>query len=247
MLPEQDARLRFTVQASSMSDWHEAKVVSNQPEAHGLWALDLDVVGTPLVGAHRVPGQYVKLALEGVGESSFAIASAPNPSGSVLEFLIKGGAPLADALRALPVGAKVKVSAVQGKGFPLEKAQGKNVLLFATGSGISPVRSLIGLIREDRQTYKHVRLYFGARSPDEFAYADELAGWERDGIIVVRTVSQPGNSGWEGLTGYVQSHVPDEPLQDSVAFLCGQKAMVQGVTEALVRQGLAKENIFLNF
>ncbi len=230
-----------------MSDWYEARIVSRQPEASALWAVELDIGGTALEGTHRLPGQYVKVSVEGVGESFFAIASAPDPRGHTFELLIKGGAPLADALMKLPEGAKVKLSAVQGKGFPLDNARGKNVLLFATGSGISPVRSLIETLRRDRPSYKHVRLYFGVRSPDAFAYADELDHWERDGIIVVRTVSQPGNSGWEGLTGYVQSHVADERLEDSVAFLCGQKAMVQGVTEALVRKGLAKERIFLNF
>jgi sulfhydrogenase subunit gamma (sulfur reductase) len=230
-----------------MSDWHDAKVVSNRLEAQGLLALGLDVSGTPLAGSHQVPGQYVKLALEGVGEGFFAIASTPDPRGRTFEFLIKGGAAVADALRVLPAGATVRVSPVQGKGFPLASARGKNVLLFATGSGISPVRSLINLIRQDRSAYKHVHLYFGVRSPDAFAYTAELTQWEGEGIKVVKTVSQPGNSGWEGLTGYVQSHVPAEPLADSVAYLCGQKAMVQGVTEALIRQGLSKGDIFLNF
>ena len=32
---------------------------------------------------------------------------------------------------------------------------------------------------------------------------------ELPGIDVVPTVSRPGSSGWEGLTGYVQSHVPE--------------------------------------
>jgi NAD(P)H-flavin reductase len=189
----------------------------------------------------------VKLSLPERGEGFFAIASAPGAHGTALELLVKGGAPLADALVALPIGSTVKLTQAQGKGFPLEEAKGRRVLLFATGSGISPLRSLIETMRRDRAAYGDVTLYFGVRTPDAFAYLDELDGWMRDRIHVVRTVSRPGTSGWDGLQGYVQAHVPDEPLSGAVAFLCGLKGMVQGVTEVLLRQGLPKERIFLNF
>ena len=47
--------------------------------------------------------------------------------------------------------------------------------------------------------------------------------------------------------GYVQAHVPHEPLAEAVAFLCGVKGMVQGVTEVLVRQGVPKDRIYVKF
>jgi sulfhydrogenase subunit gamma (sulfur reductase) len=230
-----------------MNDWHFAQVISNQRVAEGLSLLRLDIGGTPLVGAHHLAGQYVRLSLEGTGEGFFAITSAPSPEGRELDFLIKGGSPLADKLSALLAGGKVLITLPGGKGFPIESARGKHVLLFATGSGISPIRSAIEVLRQDRKSFKNVTLYFGARTPDSFAYADQLDAWGKEGIRIFRTVSQPGASGWQGLTGYVQAHIGEEPLVDAVAFLCGQKAMVQAVTDVLVQRGLHKENIFQNF
>lgn len=230
-----------------MSDWHELTVIDRQASAANLTEVDLDARGTPVAASHQRAGQYVKLSLPGKGEGFFAIASAPGARGEVLEFLIKGGSGLADALVSLPVGAKVQATSAQGKGFAVEAAKGRRVLLFATGSGISAVRSLVGVLLADRPSYGHLSLYFGARTPDAFAYTAELETWEAAGLQVIRTVSQPGASGWQGLQGYVQTHVPLEPLADAAAFLCGQKGMVQGVTEALERQGLPRERIFLNF
>ena len=43
-------------------------------------------------------------------------------------------------------GAEVDASPVQGKGFPVEKVPAEKfptVIIFATGSGISPIKSLI--------------------------------------------------------------------------------------------------------
>src|SRR3954466_8896728 len=174
-----------------MSDWHEVTVVDRHPSAANLTEVDLDARGTPIPASHQRAGQYVKLSLPGKGEGFFAIASAPGARGEVLELLIKGGSPLADALVALPVGSRVQATSAQGKGFPLETAKGRRLLLFATGSGISAVRSLVGVLLRDRASYGHLSLYFGARTPDAFAYSSELDEWAADGLHVVRTVSQP--------------------------------------------------------
>ncbi|MBZ4418710.1 NAD-binding oxidoreductase [Myxococcus sp. RHSTA-1-4] len=230
-----------------MPDWHPATVSTTAPAADGLTDLVLDIQGTPLVGTHAHPGQYVRLRLPGAPEGMFAIASPPAPQGTHWEFLLKAGATLADALIRLPPGARVEVTPPEGRGFPLEHARGRDVLLFATGSGISPIRSLIASIRHERDAYGRVTLYFGARTPGAFAYWDELHEWEAGGVRVVRTCSQPGASGWQGLTGYVQAHLGEEPVEGAVAFLCGQSQMVQGVKATLQARGVSKDSIFLNY
>ncbi|MCP3136093.1 ferredoxin reductase domain-containing protein [Pyxidicoccus xibeiensis] len=230
-----------------MPDWHTAIVKTTAPAADGLTDLVLDLQGTPLVGAHQRPGQYVRLRLPGLEPGLFAIASPPEHQGTEWEFLIKDGSVLPDALIRLTPGARVQVTRPEGKGFPLERGRAHDVLLFATGSGISAIRSVIASIRREREAYGRVTLYFGARTPGAFAYWDELHEWEAGGIRVVRTVSQPGASGWQGLTGYVQAHLGEVPVQNAVAFLCGQSEMVQGVIAALQARGMPRSDLSLNF
>src|SRR5437868_6981105 len=116
-----------------MAEWFEAPVAAVRPAADGLFHLQVDIARTPLRGTHAQPGQYVKLGLAPLGEGHFAIASAPGPEGEMLDFLIKRGTPLADALGSLQPGEGVKLTLPSGKGFPLEKAKGRTLLLFATG------------------------------------------------------------------------------------------------------------------
>ncbi len=230
-----------------MTERFDARVQQTRPAAAGLIELDLDVRGTGVEASYRRPGQYVALEPPGAEEAPFAIASPPGEHKGTLAFLIKRGSPTADALAALGPGQLVRIGLAQGPGFPIELAAGKDVLLFATGSGIGAVRSVLGVLLRERHRYGKVTLYFGARTPDAFAYAHEFDAWRGAGIDVVPTVSRPGSSGWEGLTGYVQSHVPEGRLDQEVAFVCGQSERVEGVTRALVARGLPAERVYLNF
>lgn len=98
----------------------------------------------------------------------FAVASAPSES-SILELLIKtqpGSA--AEAINALSKGAELMVSAVQGKGFPIDKipaSEVDTVLMFGTGSGISPLKAVMesGALG----SRKHIRLFYGTKSKGE--------------------------------------------------------------------------------
>ena len=75
------------------------------------------------------------------------------------------------------------------------------VLLFAVGSGISPIRSVMeSKVLKD----KKVTLYYGSQTPDKMAYKERIEEWKKSGVEVVCVVSQPDGTGWEGATGYVQ-------------------------------------------
>jgi NAD(P)H-flavin reductase len=229
-----------------MIEWFPATLVACSPAADGLTDLTLDLSGTPLREAHQRPGQYVHLRLPGTAEGLFALASPPGAER--WDLLVKANSPLTEALVHLKQGERVEVSRPEGRGFPLEQARGRDLLLFATGSGISPIRSVIESIRGERDTYGRVTLYFGARTPGAFAYARDFRTWEQTDIHVVPTVSQPGASGWQGLTGYVQAHLKEEPLAPgTLAFVCGQQEMVQGVIRALLARGLPSSAISQNF
>ncbi len=229
-----------------MSDWFEARVVDVSPAAEGLVHLYLEVP-REVAASHAIPGQYVKVSPASGGEGFFAIASGPGSRGDQLTLLIKLGGAVADAIAGLSAGATLRVTAAQGKGFPIDRAVGRDLVLVATGSGISPVRSVIEAVLARRADFGKVSLYFGARTPGAFAYRDEWEAWRAAGIDVFPVASRPQDSSWTGLTGYVQTHLQGVHMSTALAFLCGQKAMVEAVKKALAEQGMSPESVFLNF
>ena len=89
-----------------------------------------------------IPGQVAVVGVEGVGESYFAIASAPEDKG-MLQFLVKDGKGAAGAIFAMKEGGTVQVKGPVGKGFPIDNYKGRDLIIEAVGTAIAPMRGVI--------------------------------------------------------------------------------------------------------
>ncbi|KAM0862859.1 hypothetical protein ACQ4PT_044981 [Festuca glaucescens] len=239
--------------------WNAAPVSSvGAASADGmLFHLRVDLSdAADLASSYTAPGQYLTIRVpgeDGLKPAFMAIASPPGAGGG-FEFLVKTvpGA-TAEKLCGLRDGDVVELGAVMGKGFPIERVTptdaAETLLLFATGTGISPIRSLIefGFAADQRAD---VRLYYGARNLQTMAYQDRFAEWESTGLKIVPVLSQPDDS-WKGARGYVQKAFLEakniaNPTSTG-AVLCGQKQMLEEVTLALAADGVSQDKILKNF
>jgi sulfhydrogenase subunit gamma (sulfur reductase) len=200
--------------------------------------------------AHLRPGQVVKVRTE-AGEGFFALASAPAGNGDA-ELLVKRGGRVADAAppRDHPRAA-LELTAPFGNGFPLEEAVGRDVLLFAAGSGIAPIRAVIQYVLAHREAFRRVTLFYGQRHGAEFAYRREHLAWERAGVRVVLSPSGEDDA-WPGVRGRVQVAARSlsfggAPPEETVAFVAGMKAMVDDVRRTLAEAGIPPGRVHANF
>jgi len=204
----------------------------------------------PLARAHAVPGQVVKVRATS-GEAYFALASAPSPDGRA-DLLVKRGGRIADeVVAAAAPGATLELTAPFGKGFPVGEAEGRDVLLFAAGSGIAPIRALVQHLVRHREACGRITLFYGQRRGGDFAYRREHLDWERHGVRVVLCPSGADDA-WQGVRGRVQEVARSlafggAPPVDSVAFVCGMSAMVNDVRATLAGAGVPPQAVHLNF
>jgi arabinosyltransferase len=216
-------------------------------------------IGT-LASGYIKPGQFIQAKLTGDAKPGFfALASPPSSSSgenaspntsSVVELLIKAQGETAEALSNAAVGSPIQVSPVMGEGFPIERIPPQSfptVLIFATGSGISPIKALIesGALEAAGKKRKDVRLYFGANDPSFMAYKDLLNTWEsKYGVAVIPVYSDVDKK-------YVQDAFAEDTRitewSGVAAVLCGQKEMCTAVTDLLTSKGVDKQHILTNF
>ena len=232
-------------------EWAPATVASVEREADGLHTVDLDV-GPAAAALYTIPGQYVQVRVGGddAKPGFFAVASAPGDARAakgVLQLLLKEGGGAADAIIASPPGAAVDVSPVQGKGFALDRIPPSSVhtlLLFATGSGVAPIRAAMLSGALDAKARRDVRFYYGTRSPSATAFASEAAAWRAAGVRVIPVHSDDADD-------YVQDVFAKEGgLADGSktgALLCGHKGMCDDVKALLAAAGVPDDAVLLNF
>mmetsp|Transcript_26837 Transcript_26837/g.61894 ORF Transcript_26837/g.61894 Transcript_26837/m.61894 type:complete len:308 (+) Transcript_26837:39-962(+) len=235
-------------------DFFDASVYENVEAADGFRSIILEAPSTVL-DPYTKPGQFVQAKAVDEEKPSFYAISSPPSSGDKAEFLIKV-APSNDWLVNAKKGDSVLLSAAMGKGFPVDGESWDGAVnqvgIFATGSGIAPIRSMIesGALRG-----KATRLYYGARSESAMPFQERFSEWtKKDGIEVVPVLSQAG-SDWAGRTGYVQDAFQQDEEQGEGfvlssqhgGILCGQKEMAEDVRKLYESLDVPPERVLTNF
>jgi len=200
------------------------------------------------LAAYKTPGQYVQVKTGDHKPGFFALSSGPGEK--KLSLLIKGGNPAADAILATNVGGTLQVSAPAGAGYPFDEARGRDLFLIGVGSGMAPLRAVIHAVMRDRETFKRVCFIYGARTQVSFPYQAEVGAWAEHDIDVRCVCSQPQADQWTGRVGRVQQCLLQDftaIAPDSMVFVCGMKAMVEGVKSAFGNLGLPPERVRQNF
>ncbi len=193
-------------------------------------------------------GQFAMLSVLGVGESPIGIASSPLDEG-YLHFTVKRypTGVLTTALHDMEEGDTMGVRGPCGNAYPLERMEGKNVVIVAGGFAFTTLRSTIRyMLHEDnRSRFKDITVVYGARSPGELIYKDELKAWEGRGDIDMHVTVDKGDEGWNGREGFVPSvlkEVGPSP-ENAIVLVCGPPVMLKFTTIPLVELGFTPDNI----
>lgn len=193
-------------------------------------------------------GQSASIRTDAVGPlTPYSIASAPSETVQCgwLEFLVKvdGSSRFGAIVSDLPLGTPLIVDGPAGSFTLPEPLDSRHCLFVAGGTGIAPLRSMI---RQIAGTDDHAQLdlLYTARSPEEFAYLDELQAFAREGHLSL-ALTLTGEAGeWahgRGRPGV--DHLKALVRGDTLAFLCGPRGMVSDVTAALQAIGLQRNRI----
>ncbi|MGD2109983.1 MAG: FAD/NAD(P)-binding protein, partial [Phycisphaerae bacterium] len=155
--------------------------------------------GEPL--GHR-PGQFVQVALLGVGECPISICSSPTRP-DTFELCIRRVGEVTEQIHGLEKGSIIGVRGPLGNGFDVRELHGQDILIVAGGLGLAPVRSLIHYILDRRDEFGEFHLLYGCRSPDELLFKNDLTLWREDPKVNFHvTVDRPDEQ-WRGNSGVV--------------------------------------------
>ncbi len=205
----------------------------------------------PAAGRERrfpfAPGQFNMIYAFGAGEAPISISGDPGAPGRLVHTIRDVGV-VTGALRRLKRGEYVGVRGPFGAGWPLEQAAGNDLVIVAGGIGLAALRSVILHVLADRARFGRVVLLYGARTPGDILYRNELEMWRaRLGLDVQVTVDS-GPSGWSGNVGVVTTLIARAFFDSAgaLAMVCGPEVMMRFAAQELLGRGLAQDHIYLS-
>ena len=193
------------------------------------------------------PGQFVQVWVPTIGEAPISIASAPDGS-DFFEMAIRRVGSVTTALHAMSEGGRVGIRGPYGHGFPVDQFRGNDLLIIAGGIGYAPLRSLLKYVQLSRGDFARVTLLYGARTPQEFLFYDELEQMIGEGSIAAHlTIDRPA-AGWAGHVGVVTTLMADLKIMVPRTFVvvCGPPVMYKFVILALDKYRLPPDRILLS-
>ncbi len=194
------------------------------------------------------PGQFVEVSLLGVGEAPISICSSPSRSNGSFQLCVRRAGDLTGLLHALTPGSPVGIRGPFGTGFPIERFRGKDMLFAPGGLGLAPLRSLINQVLDERSDFGRVIILYGARSPSELLFTDELAAWKARGDVEIHLTVDRGDDTWKGNVGVITTLFPKIELhpRNTVAVTVGPPVMYRFVLMELLGKGIPDGNIWLS-
>lgn len=218
-----------------------ARVVGVRRESADVVTLEIEPPG-PF--RHR-PGQFDMLSLPGIGEPPISIAGQ---RGSVILHTIRAVGAATRALCALGPGDPVGLRGPFGSAWPLEEARGRNVVVIAGGIGLAPLRGALVELLARPELYPSVRLLYGARTPEDVLYDDELLAWNRSHPHFRASVTvDHGTPRWNGHVGVVTALMRRKELSPhAIYMICGPEIMMRFVVDELRRAGVPDRQVYVS-
>lgn len=193
------------------------------------------------------PGQFVEVSLFGFGEAPISISSSPTKKGS-FELAVRAVGNVTKALHRLEKGAIIGIRGPFGKGFPIEEMKGKDILFVAGGIGLVPLRSLINYVLDKRSDFGRVLILFGAKTPAEQLFLNELALWRRRPDLEYWETVDRADEKWKGNVGVITTLFPKFNInpEKTIAVIVGPPVMYRfAILEAQVK-GIPDEQIIVS-
>jgi NAD(P)H-flavin reductase len=225
---------------------HPYRVERAKRETSDMVTLEIVPVAGTAVPA-SAPGQFNMLYAFGVGEVAISMSGDPADTSKFVHTVRSVGA-VSGAISAMKAGAVLGVRGPYGTAWPVEVAEGSDVVIVAGGLGMAPLRPAVYRILANRERYGRVVLLYGARNPKDILYPQEIGQWRRSLDLAIEVTVDHADTKWRGNVGVVPAllrRVSFDPMH-TVAMVCGPEVMMRFTAAALRDAGVTPDRIYLS-
>lgn len=195
-------------------------------------------------GFNNLPGQFSWVTVPELRQDPNNIPRTPLAIGSgMLEdhliFSFRNWGGLTKLFFEKKEGDVLSISEPLGSHAPVDLFESNEIICIAGGTGVVPIRSLINSMK----LITHPKVFYGARTPSELLYKDEISHWNSE-IIVERP---DDGATWEGQQGFVTKLLTQSVFDlYKYCYICGPFPMMKNAVVVLRELGYSMQNIYVS-
>lgn len=190
------------------------------------------------------PGQFFEVSIPKFGEAPISVSGIGDGD---VELTIRRVGKVTGEVFERYVGDSLMLRGPYGNGFDVEKYKGKELVIIAGGTGLSPVRGVVEYFSRHPDEIQSLTLIAGFKSPADILFLEELGRWKQT-MNVVLTVDC-GDEDTTCQIGLVTEHIPNivfNRVEEAQAIVVGPPAMMRFSTRGLMDVGVREENIWIS-
>ncbi len=190
------------------------------------------------------PGQFFEISLPKYGEAPISVSGIGEDT---IDFTIRRVGKVTNEIFENYAGDRLFIRGPYGNGFDIQDYKGKELVIVAGGTGLSPVRGVVEHFARHPEEAKKTTLIAGFKSPKDVLFKEDFAFW-KEKIAVTCTVDT-APEGYEGPVGMVTKYIPGLQFEDleNVAFICvGPPVMIKFTVMEILKLGVAEKDIWVS-
>lgn len=190
------------------------------------------------------PGQFFEVSIPKYGEAPISVSGIGE---GFVDLTIRRVGKVTNEVFERYIGDHLLMRGPYGNGFDVDNYKGKELVIIAGGTGVSPVRGVISYFADHVDERKNMTLIAGFKSVKDILFKDDFPYW-REKMHVILTLDS-GEETEQHKIGLVTKYIPDLKLQDvseAVAIVVGPPAMMRFSVKGLLERGFKEENIWIS-
>ena len=190
------------------------------------------------------PGQFFEVSIPKYGEAPISVSGIGE---DYVDLTIRKVGKVTNEVFERYKGETLLLRGPYGNGFDVEEYKGKELVVMAGGTGLSPVKGIVDYFANHPEQHDGMTLIAGFKTPNDILFVEEFANWKKAMDVILTVDCAEGDI--QCQIGLVTQYIPQLKLKDvkeAVAVVVGPPMMMKFSVQGLLDIGFKEENIWIS-
>lgn len=190
------------------------------------------------------PGQFFEVSVPKYGEAPISVSGIDKDS---VDLTIRRVGKVTNEVFERYVGDTLFLRGPYGNGFDTAWYKGRELVVIAGGTGLSPVRGIVEYFAKRPDERSSMTLIAGFKTPEDILFRNDLARWSQTMDVILTVDNAGGDAAFR--EGLVTAYIPGlkfSDLENTAAIVVGPPAMMRFSVKALLERGVPETNIWVS-